>query len=289
MHYSRVIKFVGVELPYNLKIQYQYYGLSILERVFKRILLRDEALDSSNKLIKKSFLSTVKIDGLRQIIAAGGQSYDNLVKMFKNLKELQNSNCLTILDKSDDFQTDSYTFAGLDSVLNRFDLDVAGACDIPVTRLYGQSPAGFSTGDSDLKAYYDRISRDCEAILREPLTKLLSIMYASCFGQQPNSDLDFDFKPVNRVSELEQRTATVNECNTIISAYAQGLLSPSAAMQSLKDKGEKIGLFTGINDDEIKQSSYQAITPPSAFENDLSAFDKEQEQNAINNQEVLNA
>ena len=43
----------------------------------------------------------------------------------------------------------------------------AGAADIPVTRLLGQSPAGLSaTGDSDTRNYYDMIAARQELDLR---------------------------------------------------------------------------------------------------------------------------
>ncbi len=49
----------------------------------------------------------------------------------------------------------------------------AGAADIPVTRLLGQSPAGLSaTGDSDTRNYYDMIAARQELDLRPQLERL---------------------------------------------------------------------------------------------------------------------
>jgi hypothetical protein len=48
---------------------------------------------------------------------------------------------MTLMDKSDDFQTHSYSFAGIADVILRFAEQVSGATGIPLVRLFGQSPS----------------------------------------------------------------------------------------------------------------------------------------------------
>lgn len=252
VHFSRVIKAIGIMLPYEMAQRNQFWGDSVLTRVLKCVKLRDEALNSAGQLIGVSFLRTAKIDGLRQVIATGGRAQENLQKMFAYMRDIQNNAGMTIMDKSDEFQTNSYSFGGLDALLSSFALEVAGACNIPVTRLYGQSPAGFSTGDSDLKTYYDSITSEQETVLRAPLSKLLEIGYRSLFGYTDELlKLDFDFDSPWRPNEIEDRAQTVSECNTVISAAAAGLISQSAAMRNLKVLGTKFNLFSTISDSDI--------------------------------------
>ena len=82
---------------------------------------------------------------------------------------------------------------------------MAASADIPMTRLYGQSPAGFSTGDADLQTYYGRIASNQKSLLTTPLSKLLLIAYASCFGQLPPEDFNFEFASVWTPSVIEDR------------------------------------------------------------------------------------
>ena len=62
-------------------------------------------------------------------------------------------------------------------------LDIAGACEIPASRLFGRSPSGLNaTGESDLKMYYEKIGQLQENYLRPALEKLLPVMEISAFG-----------------------------------------------------------------------------------------------------------
>ena len=71
----------------------------------------------------------------------------------------------------------------------------AGAADIPVTRLLGQSPAGLSaTGDSDTRNYYDMIAARQELDLRPQLERLDRLI-AHSEGLDPGA-LSFAFRPV---------------------------------------------------------------------------------------------
>lgn len=273
VHSSRLIKFIGVKLPYNLAQANSFWGDSVLERILDVINRRDKALDNAVRLTGLSLLRTVKIDGLRQILSSGGLAQQNLVKMFDRMKEVQELLGITLLDNSDTFQTDTFTFSGLQELLNSFDQDLAGAADIPMTRLYGQSPSGFSTGDSDLQTYYDKISSQQESMLREPLTKILTISYNSMTGNITQHDvIDFDFVSVWQPNEIADRQQIVNEINTIIAANEKGLISDRISLIELRERGKRYGLFSSITDEDIANISLAAGQAPDLPQSELDEF-----------------
>ena len=76
-----------------------------------------------------------------------------------------------------------HSFAGLSDIYESFMMDMAGAAEIPATKLFGRSPQGFnSTGESELRNYYDMIAQSQERNLRPALEKLLPVMAVSCWG-----------------------------------------------------------------------------------------------------------
>jgi len=78
------------------------------------------------------------------------------------------------------------TFTGLPDVIDRFLQAVSGASDIPVTRLLGQSPAGMSsTGESDTRNYYDRISASQELEMTPAMFRLDECLIRSALGNRP--------------------------------------------------------------------------------------------------------
>jgi len=61
-----------------------------------------------------------------------------------------------------------------------------------------------STGESDIRNYYDHLSAKQETELRPKLEYLDQIMYRSLFGTEPKDDeLSFTFNPLWQMSEQE--------------------------------------------------------------------------------------
>lgn len=264
-HPSRVIPFFGTRLPPLLEEQNQGWGDSVLHRIFGRIELRDNALFAAGKLVNKCFLRTVKIQDLRQVLSIGGKAQENLEKMFGLMRDIQDSSGLTLLDGSDEFQTDSYQFSGLSDLLAAFDTDVAGACGIPMTRLYGVSPQGFSTGDSDLQSYYDRIASKQESDLRQPLTRIFAVCWPACFGTALPPDFTFSFKSLWRPKDIENRSTAVQEVGAVVNAANAGILTPAQALRALKATGK---MFADLPVEDIEAAGLLGAKLP-----DLSALD----------------
>ena len=95
---SRVIRMVGNKLPYWIAQTLDYWGQSVIERLYDRLLAYDTVTSGTANLIQRAHLRHVGIDGLRDILSAGGQAEQNLLTMFQYVRELQTSEGLTLLD-----------------------------------------------------------------------------------------------------------------------------------------------------------------------------------------------
>jgi len=79
-------------------------------------------------------------------------------------------------------------------------MDLSGASRIPVTKLFGRSPAGLnSTGEGDLENYADFIEQECEAKLRPIFQKFLPFICISVWGYVPQ-DAKIKFDPFREAS-----------------------------------------------------------------------------------------
>ena len=149
-------------------------------------------------------------------------------------------------------QTQSYTFSGLDQVLLAFGQQLSGASDIPLTRLFGQSPAGLnSTGDSDIKTYYDGILRQQESQLRWPMQLLLEIESRNLFGLPLPRDVNFTFAPLWQMSDTEKSAIDTADTNAVIAAYSAGLIDEPTALRELQSRGKITGRWDAITAETI--------------------------------------
>lgn len=269
IHHTRVIRFEGIVLPYIQRLAEQGWGLSIVERMFDRLTAFDSATVGAAQLVYKAYLRTLKVEGLRSILAAGGPAEEALIKNVEGIRRFQTSEGLTLIDGKDELETQTYTFSGLDSILLQFGQQISGATEIPLVRLFGQSPVGLnSTGEGDIRNYYDSIKAKQERQLRSPLNRLLDVMHRSEFGTKAPDGFGFTFKPLWQLSEEQRADIAKATAETVGGAFDQGLISKPAALKELKQSADVTGIFSNISDQDITDAENE---PPSMGELGLEA------------------
>lgn len=262
IHHSRVLRFVGIQLPYFQAITLDMWGMSVLERMYDRLVSYDTATMGAANLIERAHLRQVGVKGLREILSAGGKPEENLITMFSYIRQLQSNMGLTLLDADDTMTYNSYTFSGLDNLLLQFGQQISGAVGIPLVRLFGQSPAGLSSsGDADIRNYYDSINAQQEANLREPMERLLSVVYQSTFGKPRPETLDFDFAPLWIQSTNEKFTMAKTATEAVDIALASGVISSEIATKELASISKETGLFTNITQEYITEQENEPPAP----------------------------
>ena len=153
---------------------------------------------------------------------------------------------IQLLGSDDTMENLPYNFNGLPEIYQQSLLDVAGAAEIPATKLYGRSPEGMNaTGEADLRNYYDMISSLQERMLRPALEKLLPVMAISCWGIVPK-DMRIVFEPVMTMNAKEQMEMAEQHMRTIKMGIEAGVVTPEEAQEELKVWSERTGVWTKI-------------------------------------------
>lgn len=267
IHYSRVIRMDGVELPYWQAIAENLWGQSVIERLEDRLTIFDSATLGAGQLVYKAHLRTYKVKGLREIIAKGGRLYDALVKQIQQIRQWQSNEGMTLMDAEDTFETHQYSFSGLDNLLMQFGQQIAGATGIPLVRLFGQSPAGFSaTGESDLSNYYDNINQQQEGRMRTPLQTLLAVVSLSKLGKALPNSFKFDFASLWQIDEKVKADVANTVAQAVTTVEESGLISRKTALKELRQSSEVTGIFSHITDEEIEAADDDPPPPKGEYD-----------------------
>ena len=255
VHHSRVVRFTGRELPYVERISESYWGMSELEHVYTELNKRNTSSANIAQLIFQANIRTYKMNELGELlVATDAKSQRDLYQTLMMQNFLMSNMGMNVMDKEDDFVTNQYTFSGLNDIYESFMLDIAGAAEIPVTKLFGRSPAGMNaTGESDLINYYDKVKQQQEAILRPILEKLLPIMCLSTWGVIPD-DLNFEFNPIRDSSESERADLMSKYTGAVIQAYQANVVSQKVALKELRQTSSFTGAWTNITDEDIENA-----------------------------------
>ena len=250
VHHSRIIRFVGRKLPYWEEQAEIHWGASELEHVFDELAKRDNTSWNIAALVFQANLLINKVDGMDQMLAmcdAESQRQFYNIKTAQN--QMRNNNGMMIIGATEDVQAIQYTFSGLNDIYESFMLDVAGASEIPVTRLFGRSPAGMNaTGESDMQNYYDMIAQEQNSVLLSKIEKLYPIIFMSEFGAIPN-DLGFKFNPVKTPSDSEIAELVAKKVSAIGDMYDRNLITQRCAVTELHELSFTTNKSKPINPD----------------------------------------
>lgn len=256
IHYSRVVRFTGNTLPFWEEIAEMQWGASVIESIFDELRKRDNVSWNIAQLTFMANIRVLKMQDLGQLLAAtDNESQAELLRTLEAQNMLLNNMGMQVMDAADGLETHQYTFGGLADCYQQFIMDISGAAEIPVTRLFGRSPSGLNaTGESDLQNYYDMIAEKQESYLRPILNKVLPPFIISTLGSLPD-DFDFEFDPVAEPSDKER--ADLAKCGTdnVVAAYNAGLISQRTALKELKQQSERTGVWTNITDEDIERAS----------------------------------
>lgn len=259
IHYSRCLRLSGVSLPYQQRLQENLWGLSILERIYDRMVAFDSATTGAAQLVFKSYLRTYKIKDLRSNIASGGPVEAVLIKYLDMMRRFQGIEGVTLIDGEDEFVAHTHAaFAGISDALMQFGQQLSGALQIPLVRLFGQSPAGLnSTGESDIITYYDNIQQEQENELKVPVTTIYRLI-AQSEGIQPDDGFGITFKPLWQLRDKEKTDIATTTTEAVTKAFESGIISQKTAMMELKQSSDRTGIFTNITDEDVEAAEAEA-------------------------------
>ena len=265
IHCSRIVmRPGGIKLPYQQALVENLWDLSIIERLYDRLVAFDSATTGTAQLVYKSYLRTLKVKGLREIVSMGNasQALMGLTQYVQMMAKYQGIEGVTLVDGEDEYTSEHHgAFSGLADTLLQFGQQISGALQIPLVRLFGQSPAGLnSTGESDLRTYYDHIKQQQVKTMKVGITMVYKVI-AQSLGIILPQDFRLDFKPLWELSDDDKAGIAERITNAITAAFEGGFISQQVAMKELLQSSDITGVFTNITEEDIAAAD-STLQPP---------------------------
>jgi phage-related protein (TIGR01555 family) len=247
IHWTRVLRFNGQKLPYFSWRANGMWDDSELQHVYDSIRRRDSSSAAVATMLFEANVDVVTTEDLNEILSRkDGEAL--LTKRFQTAAMLKSFNRMLLLGGTEKYEKKSNTFANLDKILREFAVDVCGAADIPMTRLFGQSAGGLNAnGDNDVRNYYDRIVAEQESDLQTPLEYLDEIVIRSELGFMPENYSN-SFNTLWQKDDKEESEIGLNDSQTDDVYLSAGLVSKRVIGRALKARGRY-----DLTDEEINQ------------------------------------
>lgn len=270
VHHSRCVRLIGIDVPYYQRLQENLWGISVIERLYDRMVAFDSATTGAAQLVYKAYIRTYKVKGLREVVAAGGPALQGLMAYVEMMRRFQGQEGITLMDGEDEFESMQHSaFSGLSDALTQFGQQLSGALQIPLVRLFGQSPSGFSSGDTDIRMYYDNILKTQNQTLRTGINTIYRAI-AQSVGVVLDESFGIAFRSLWQLTEAEKADIAGKITETVVKAVDAGLVSDQVAMKELKQAAARTGIFSNITDKDIADAD-DVPAPPEPEGEELGA------------------
>lgn len=174
IHESRVVVFDGEQTtPYRRRAQLGW-GDPVLRRTYEVLLTHASAWSSASALLADASQGVLKIKGLLKAMATNKAALESRIAD----QDLHRSvlKVLALDADSEDFTRVSTSFASVPEMLDRAAQLVSAITGIPMTVLFGISPAGMNaTGQSDTQHWYDAVAAWRRSHITPQLTRLVRL------------------------------------------------------------------------------------------------------------------
>lgn len=191
VHATRLITFIGREVPDLLKPTYSFGGLSLSQMCKPYVDNWLETRQSVNDIISM-FSVFVLGTNLQASLQIDG---DQLFKRAELFNLLRSNRGLMMIDKdNEEFQNVSASLSGLEMLQAQAQEHMASVSHIPLVKLLGTQPAGLNaSSEGELRSFYDYIHSFQEHLFRHPLHRLMGLVMISLWGE-PDDGIDFEFE-----------------------------------------------------------------------------------------------
>lgn len=189
IHETRVLRFDGILTDDYTLSNNDSWSDSVYQAIRTHLINLNSAYQSTKSILDDFIQIIIQIENLQEMIAAG---QEDLVKTRLNVIDQGRHIMNTILlDANENYTKEASTVSGLEKLIQEFQLAVSAVVDIPLTILMGRSPGGMnSTGESDLRMYYDSIKARQEEELLEPINRLVYLTMLSSQGPTKGAELE---------------------------------------------------------------------------------------------------
>jgi phage-related protein (TIGR01555 family) len=179
------------------------WGDSVLQSTLDAIKQADATAANIASLVFEAKIDIIRVPNFMANLADANYRA-KLIERYTLAATAKGINGTLMLDKEEEYETKTASFATLPDVLDRFMQIASGAADIPMTRLFGQSPAGMNaTGESDLRNYYDRLSSMQELEMEPAMARMDECIIRSATGARDKA-IHYTWAPLWGMSEKER-------------------------------------------------------------------------------------
>lgn len=257
VHHSRVLRMDWCILPPRERNWNNGWGDSVVVSIYDELKNYGAAFANASAIMGDFVNGVLKMPGLSESLASNCN--DQLIYRRLDMANLSKGvTNMMVLDGEESYEKLSTNVGGLSELIDRFMLSLSSVTAIPATLLFGRSPAGLnSTGDADIRNFYDMIKQYQELKLKPILEKLIFYIFKSKSG--PTQGVEpknwaIQFAPLWQNTEEQEAIVRRTVAETDAIYIDRGVLDPNEVAIS-RFGGDRWSMNTLI-DTKARENGY---------------------------------
>lgn len=207
-HKSHLVIMRGPEVADILKPAYLYSGLSTPQLIYERVYAAERTANEAPQLALTKRAMIFYTDAGKALANQG--KFEERLSVWARFRD---NFGVKVADKeADQIEQHDTSLSELDAVIMTQYQIVAGAANVPVTKLLGTQLKGFSTGEGEAENYHEELesvqTNDMEPLIDRHLVCVIRSDIAPRFGIEPFS-VDVAWEPLDALTSKE--AAEVNK------------------------------------------------------------------------------
>ena len=243
IHKSRVYIIRGKECPSFLRPRLRGWGMSELERLVRSLNQYMKNQDVIFSLLDEAKVDVYGIKGFNSALMTSGGT-DQVSRRVQIANQIKSFNNALVMDEGDKYEQKQISFAGLSDVLLQIRQGLAADLKMPMTKLFGVSAAGFSSGEDDIENYNAMLDSEIRAPDEFMIVDLLQICCCKVFGSTID-DLMISPNPLRILNAKEEEEVKDSQFNRVLAGYNAGLVLPEEAKEAM-NKDSLIGVEVDV-------------------------------------------
>lgn len=232
VHESRMLMFGGARLPRRLRSINDDFDDSVLQVVYEAIRQFTQSQQAIANIIQRFETATISISGLADVLSAddGGELILQRMQLMQRTLSLINAAVIDA-DAGESYERKFATVTGLDTLWDRLAHSVARAAKMPMTQLFGMSPAGLGNDDRSGRANW---RKQVGAYQRHELRPALERYYTALNNGRP---VKVKFNPMDETTPVEEAEILKMRAETRKIYVEAALASPEDFRDQMIEEG----------------------------------------------------
>lgn len=234
IHESRVKTLAGKEAPYPINMILQGWGMSEVEHIVQPLNIFLRTQNVVYDILKEAKVDVFRFKGFAAQLSSQKGTLQMLQRLNTSNRAKSTNNAL-VMDAEDEYEQKQMSWSGLAEIWKENRIGLSCNLRIPMTKLFGISASGLSSGEDDIENYCGMVESQVREEAKPLLYELLQLKCLSLFGDA--YDLMFKFYPLRTMTAKEEEEVKTSKHARWKDDERTGDLTPQEYMDLQQKEG----------------------------------------------------